>query len=326
MLAPPHRQQSLGDEGAVEPLERHHVGDGAERDQVEQIEQVRLRPRRAPEAAPAQFAVHRHHGHEHQPDRGEMAELGEIVEPVRIHHRERGRQRLVGEVMIDDDRLHAEPRRFRQRLVAHGAAVDGDQQRRAASRERADRLDIRAVALEQAVGDVDDRIDPGEAQEARQRRRRGRAVDVVVAEDRDRLARASPRPRSAPPPRPCRRGRSDRASARARSDRDGARRRRSRRRGPPAPAPAGPAGRAAARSPAPAPRRARRAGRARRGRSRTARRPGNGGAPQWIGDRGTGQDGQHRSALRANQLGLLSETHRRSAMPSGVTEWPVWKT
>ncbi len=37
-----------------------------------------------------------------------------------------------------------------------------------------------------------------------------------------------------------------------------------------------------------------------------------------IGRRGTGQDGQHRPALRANQLALLSETHRRSAMPSGV--------
>ena len=88
--------------------------------------------------------------------------------------------------------------------------------------ERADRVDIRPVAFEQAVGDVDDRIDPGEAQEARQRRRRGRAVDVVVAEDRDRLAAHRPRPRSAPPPRPCPRARSDRASARARSDRDSA--------------------------------------------------------------------------------------------------------
>ena len=54
--------------------------------------------------------------------------------------------------------------------------------------ERADRLDVRAVALEHAVGDVDHRIEPAVAQEARQQRRRGRAVDVVVAEDRDLLA------------------------------------------------------------------------------------------------------------------------------------------
>ena len=46
ILAPAQRQQALGDEGAVETLERHHVGDGAERDQIEQAEQIGLRPRR----------------------------------------------------------------------------------------------------------------------------------------------------------------------------------------------------------------------------------------------------------------------------------------
>jgi len=48
----------------------------------------------------------------------DLVELRQIVEPVRIHDRERGRQRFIGEVMIDDDRLHAKPRRFRQRLMA----------------------------------------------------------------------------------------------------------------------------------------------------------------------------------------------------------------
>ena len=46
VLAPAHRQQPLGDEGAVEALERHHVGDGAERDQIEHAEKIGLRPRR----------------------------------------------------------------------------------------------------------------------------------------------------------------------------------------------------------------------------------------------------------------------------------------
>ena len=104
MVAPAHRDQALGDEGAVEALERHHVGDGAERDQIEEAEQIGLRPRAGPEAARAQLAVDRDHGHEHEPDRGEMAEPGEIVEPVRIDDRERRRQRLVGLVMVDHDR------------------------------------------------------------------------------------------------------------------------------------------------------------------------------------------------------------------------------
>ena len=32
-----HARQALGDENAVIAVERHHVGDGAERDQVEQV-------------------------------------------------------------------------------------------------------------------------------------------------------------------------------------------------------------------------------------------------------------------------------------------------
>ena len=35
-LAPAQRDEALGDEGAVEPDQRHHVGDGAERDDVEE--------------------------------------------------------------------------------------------------------------------------------------------------------------------------------------------------------------------------------------------------------------------------------------------------
>ena len=54
MLAPAQRDQALGDEGAVEALERHHVGDGAERDQMQRGQQIGLRPRSRPEIARAQ--------------------------------------------------------------------------------------------------------------------------------------------------------------------------------------------------------------------------------------------------------------------------------
>ncbi len=50
-LAPAQRDQPLGDEGAVEADQRHHVGDGAERDIVEKRQQVGLRPLRGPKAA-----------------------------------------------------------------------------------------------------------------------------------------------------------------------------------------------------------------------------------------------------------------------------------
>ncbi len=116
-----------------------------------------------------------------------MTELGEIVEPVRIDDHRVG-QFLVGLVMIDDDGVEPEPLRLGERLEARGAAVHGDEQPRAALGERADRLDVRPVSLEDAVGNVDQRIEPAAAQEAREQRRRGRAVDVVVAEDGDLLA------------------------------------------------------------------------------------------------------------------------------------------
>ena len=188
LLAPAQHQQALGDEGAIEPDQRHHVGDGAERHVVEERQQIGLGPRLGPKTAGAQFAIDRHHGHEHEPDRGEITEAGEIVAPVRIDDGHRRRQRLVGLMMIDDDDVHAERFGFAQRLDAGGAAIDGHQQRRAARGERPHRLDIRAVAFEQPVGNVDDRLDAAKPQEARQHGGGCRAVDVVVAENRDALA------------------------------------------------------------------------------------------------------------------------------------------
>ena len=44
LIAAAQRDHALGDEGAVEAGERHHVGDGAERDQMQQRQQVRLAP------------------------------------------------------------------------------------------------------------------------------------------------------------------------------------------------------------------------------------------------------------------------------------------
>ena len=185
VLAPAQRDETLGHEGAVEPLERDHVGDGAQRHQIEQAEEVGLGALGRPKTARTQHAVERHDGHEHQPDGGQVAELRKVVEAIGIDHGERGRQLLVGQMMVDHHHVETELARLRQRLVAAGAAIDGDQQRRALGGERAHRLHVGAVAFEQAIGDVDDRHKPALAQVARQRGRRGRAVDIVIAEDRD---------------------------------------------------------------------------------------------------------------------------------------------
>jgi hypothetical protein len=88
-------------------------------------------------------------------------------------------------MMVDHHHVEAELARLRNWLVAGGAAVDGDEERRAARGQRPHRLHVGAVALEQAIRNVDDRLAPAMTQVARERRRRGRAVDVVVAEDGD---------------------------------------------------------------------------------------------------------------------------------------------
>ncbi len=146
---------------------------------------IRRRPRGAPETALAQFARQRHQRQEHQSDGGEMAEPGQIVGAVRIDDGGGVGKLLVGLVMIDDHRLQPELARFGERFMAGGAAIDRDQQRRAALREGADGVDVRPVALEDPVGNMHDRIEPAVPQVAAQQRRRGRAVDIVVAEDRD---------------------------------------------------------------------------------------------------------------------------------------------
>jgi len=52
-LAPAQCDQALGDEGAVEPGKRHHVGDGAEGDVIDERKEIGLGPGLGPEAAGA---------------------------------------------------------------------------------------------------------------------------------------------------------------------------------------------------------------------------------------------------------------------------------
>lgn len=117
-----------------------------------------------------------------------MAEAGEIVEPVRIDQGVDLRQFRAGLMMVDHDDGHAETFCFGERLDAGGAAIDGDEQRGALFGQRTHGFRVGPVALEDAVGNVDQRVKPAMAQMPGQQRRRGRAVDIVVAENRDLLA------------------------------------------------------------------------------------------------------------------------------------------
>src|SRR5437588_861431 len=54
-LAPSQGNEPFGNESTIEPFEQHHIGDGAECNQVEEAQEVRLAPLQRPEAAPAQL-------------------------------------------------------------------------------------------------------------------------------------------------------------------------------------------------------------------------------------------------------------------------------
>ena len=91
-------------------------------------------------------------------------------------------------MMVDHQHVETEPLCLSQRLDAGGAAIDRDQQRCAFAGERTHRLHVRPIAFEDAIGNVDQRIEAGMAQVPGEQCCRRRAVDIVVAEDRDALA------------------------------------------------------------------------------------------------------------------------------------------
>ncbi len=98
----------------------------------------------AEETAVAQRPVERDQRHVDDARGREIAEAGEVVLPVRIDQRERARQRLRRLVVIEHDHVEAEAPRLLERLMADGAAIDGDDELRALAR--------RSAAIASALG------------------------------------------------------------------------------------------------------------------------------------------------------------------------------
>ena len=87
--------------------------------------------------------------------------------------------------MIDHDHVETEAARFKQRLVARGSAINGNEEARTLRRQCAHRFRVRAVAFEQAVGNVHEGAEAAMTQVSAQHSGRCRTIDVVVAEDGD---------------------------------------------------------------------------------------------------------------------------------------------
>ncbi|GJE73389.1 hypothetical protein CHKEEEPN_4954 [Methylorubrum podarium] len=117
-----------------------------------------------------------------------MAEPGQVVEPVWVDQGAGRRELLRRAVVIEHDHVEAEGSGGGQGLMAGGSAIDADEQARSLRAQRGDGADIGAVALRDAVGDVDAHRHAERPQIRGQQSRARRAVHVVVAEDRHGLA------------------------------------------------------------------------------------------------------------------------------------------
>ena len=89
--------------------------------------------------------------------------------------------------MVEHDHIDARFLRRLKRLEGRGAAIDGDDQLRAVVDQLPDGLGIGAIALEDAVGNVDFVGDAERRKKTRQQCGGNRPVDIVVAEDRNAL-------------------------------------------------------------------------------------------------------------------------------------------
>ncbi len=113
------------------PSKRHHVGDGTERYQVEQVFFDLGNVVRSEAAASAvvsggtQHCLRQPIGDTHA---GQAIKLGRAVGTPRVDHRQRRRQLRPDRVMVGDDDIHAQALGVRHFLDAADAAVDRNQE------------------------------------------------------------------------------------------------------------------------------------------------------------------------------------------------------
>ena len=106
-LALAHDGEAARDEGAIEADQRHDVGDGRQRDEIERGDKVGRRFGRE-EARLAQRPIERDEAHVDDARRAEMAEAGEIVLTVGIDDGDRVGQAFGRLMVIEHDDIEAE--------------------------------------------------------------------------------------------------------------------------------------------------------------------------------------------------------------------------
>ena len=174
-----HEPESVPDQDAVLADQRHHVGDGGERDQVEQM--VGKVGRKA------ERGHQRLHQLEGDAGAAELGEAGAVVRALRIDDRD-GRGKLrTRQVVVGDDHSNPGCAGRVDRLDRGDAAVTGQDQAGAASRAAATPGGTEVVAVAQAVRQEGRHVGARRPQRPGEQRGGALAVHVVVAVDQDRV-------------------------------------------------------------------------------------------------------------------------------------------
>ena len=132
----------------------------------------------------AQQALGQLEGHSHA---GQILERVGTARLLGIDDGHGGRQRLADRVMVGDDQVQARPGLL-DLVDRADAAVDGDDDAHARGVEAPQGVEVQAIALVHAVGDVGLHLRAQGRQGLDQQGRGGHAVGVKVAVDGDRLA------------------------------------------------------------------------------------------------------------------------------------------
>ena len=126
-LARANARQALRDQDAVVGIELHHVGDGAQRHQVEELREVGLGAGRAERAAPAQFRAQLHHHVEDHAHAGQVLARESAARLVRVHDALGVGNLRARQMMIGHQHAHAEAVGLRDALDRGDAVVHRDE-------------------------------------------------------------------------------------------------------------------------------------------------------------------------------------------------------
>ena len=176
-------RQPLRDQNAVHEIEPHDVGDGAERDEIEQCAEVRL-ARLDERTALTQTRPQRGQHEEHHADAGNVLRRIRAAGLIRIDDDRLGKRR-ARQVVIGDENVDAARFRGCNAFDAADAVVHRDDQLRAAVRGKRDDFGRQPITELEAIRYDEIRLRTERAQTLERNRAGGRAVCVVIGDDDD---------------------------------------------------------------------------------------------------------------------------------------------